>query len=219
LQGSQGPTGATGATGITGPTGLQGIQGIQGVPGATGPAGAQGLPGERGATGAQGIQGLQGIQGPQGNIGATGATGVCDCSAFEDRISSLETTLQNLITYITPDEMRTVYTTDNRISASGASVIKTGSTYNYWGTGTLDTQTSLGNKQTYYIATSDQLPELKDYQGTPTTTTMWITLPDGTTQTTPVNFDSTGIYFTPSSTFNNLPAGTTFRFTQALILA
>jgi hypothetical protein len=112
-----------------------------------------------------------------------------------------------------------MYTADNRIGGAAASVIKTGSTYNYWGTGALNNQVSLGNKQTYYIATSDQFPELKNYQGTPTTTTMWITYPDGTTQTTPVNFDSTGIYFTPSSTLNNIPAGSTFRFTQSLILA
>jgi hypothetical protein len=97
-------------------------------------------------------------------------------------------------------------------------VISTGDTYNYWGTETLAQQTSLNNGQKYYIGTVEQFPELANYQGSPTITTMWIQKPDGTTQTVPVYFDNTGIYFTPSSSINNLPVGTSFKFTQAMIL-
>jgi hypothetical protein len=211
-QGIQGERGATGATGATG---------AQGIPGATGATGAQGPQGDKGATGAtgpQGIQGERGATGPAGATGATGPTGVCDCSDLLDRIDNLETMVKNIIQEITPSEIRTQYTNDPTIVGVGTSVIKTGSTYNYWGIDSLANDISLDNKKKYVIMTSDQFPELKDYQGSPTITTMWIVTPDGLTYQQPVYFDSTGIYFTPSSTLNKLPAGTEFKFTQALIL-
>ncbi|MDR0914346.1 MAG: collagen-like protein [Oscillospiraceae bacterium] len=207
-QGVQGEQGATGATGSTGADGLQGEQGIQG---------------EKGATGATGADGAQGEKGEKGD---TGATGICDCSELQDRIDalegrivSLENQITNIIHSITPSAVRTVYSDEPALIGIGSSVIQTGSTYNYWGVDTLAAPTSLNNKQTYYIATTDQLPELKDYQGSPTITTMWIVTPNGNTYTQPVYFDETGVYFTPSSSLNNLPLGTSFKFTQALILA
>jgi hypothetical protein len=122
------------------------------------------------------------------------------------------------MTLRTPSAVRTVYAADPVITDIGTSVIQTGNTYNYWGTGELDKQTSLANGQKHYIATAAQLPELADYKGDSTITTMWIQEPDGSTYTIPVYMDETGIYFTPTNSINNLPAGTSFKFTQSLIL-
>jgi hypothetical protein len=196
----QGNTGPAGPAGAQGPIGATGPQGIQGLPGAQG---LQGFPGDKGATGATGPQ---------------GPTGVCDCSALSDRISQLETTVQNLVSYVTPSAVRSVKSNDPALSGTGTSVIQTGDSYVYWGYDTLTNGTSLNNGQRYYLATVDQFPELQKYQGAPTITTMWIVEPDGSTYTVPLYFDSTGIYFTPQNNINHLNGGTTFRFTQSLIL-
>jgi hypothetical protein len=185
---------------------VQGVQGVQGVVGPTGPTGAAGEAGPMGPTG------------DTGPMGSTGPTGTCDCSALEERITNLETEIRTIVSEITPSTVRTALTEEPTLSGIGTSVINTGDTFNFWGTNELTQAASLNNGQTYYIATSDQFPELKNYQGSPTITTMWIEKPDGTTQTVPVYFDSNGIYFTPSSSINNLPIGTSFKFTQALIL-
>ncbi|MDR0947550.1 MAG: hypothetical protein LBM87_07415 [Ruminococcus sp.] len=150
---------------------------------------------------------------------STGATGTCDCSDLEARIAALESQVATLIIDTTPDLLSTVYSQTPALQGIGTSIIKTGATYNFWDTGTLTNPVSLNNKQTYYIATSDQIPALKDFKGTPTVTTMWIQEPDGTLYTQPINIDTTGIYFTPSSSINGLPSGTTFKFTQPLILS
>ncbi len=65
----------------------------------------------------------------------------------------------------------------------------------------------------------DQYPELANYQGDTTIGTLWIETPAGVVYSYPIRFDRTGIYFTPNNQLTNLPAGTTFKFTQALILA
>jgi hypothetical protein len=112
-----------------------------------------------------------------------------------------------------------VKSNDSALRGAGTSVIQTGDSFVYWGYDTITNGTNLNNGQKYYLATSDQFPELKNYQGAPTITTMWIVEPDGSTYTQPLYFDSTGIYFTPSSNINHLDGGTTFRYTQSLILS
>jgi hypothetical protein len=233
IAGPMGPTGPTGATGVTGATGASGIQGLQGLQGeqgekgdtgatgatgsaghtgATGPQGSQGVQGEQGLQGLQGEQGPQGIQGERGEKGEQGATGECDCGYLEDRIAALEQ-------FIYYSGVTQVLSEDPALSDSGMAVIQSGYTYNFWGVGNLDHQQSLENGRDYYIATSDQYPELKKYQGEPTIGTVWIVNPAGdVVESLPVKFDSTGIYFTPDNSINNLPAGTSFKFTQTLIL-
>jgi hypothetical protein len=76
----------------------------------------------------------------------------------------------------------------------------------------------LNNGQTYYIALASQFPELSFYQGDTTIGTMWVETPGGIVYTLPLRFDATGIYFRPDTQITNLPIGTTFKFTQALIL-
>jgi len=104
------------------------------------------------------------------------------------------------------------------LSGSGAAVIYSGVTYNFWGTGALDHQQTLNNMTTYYLITSDQYTNLTYYQGEATIGTLWIETPFGENYALPIRFDNTGIYFTPNIQLTNLPIGTTFKFTQSLIL-
>jgi hypothetical protein len=119
---------------------------------------------------------------------------------------------------VTPSVVRSSNTTDPNLTGIGTSVIEIGDTYNYWGIGDLDNSESLQNGQTYYIATADQFPELADYQGAPTITSLWVQEPGQEPISVPAYIDNTGIYFHPTNTLNKLDAGTTFRFTQSLIL-
>ena len=101
----------------------------------------------------------------------------------------------------------------------GVAVIHSGFTYNFWGIGTLSSLTTLYSGQTYYLLQSSQFDPLMLYQGSSTISTLWIETPTGTMYSIPIRLDATGIYFTPNVTIANLPSGTTFKFTQALILA
>ena len=106
------------------------------------------------------------------------------------------------------------------LSGLGVSVITSGYTHNFWGTGTLNHQQTLVAGEVYYIITADQYPPLTNYQGESTISTLWIETPgpDPLVYSLPIRFDDTGIYFRPDTTYPNLPVGTIFRFTQALIL-
>jgi len=122
------------------------------------------------------------------------------------------------------------------IRGIGVSVISVGNTYNMWGTGALTTgaNISLLGGNTYYIIKAgqpsdpdapvkDKIFELTWYVGDPTIGTLWIKDDNHTGGSVfyslPLQFNENGIYFTvPSGNINNLTPGTTFRFTQALIL-
>jgi len=102
----------------------------------------------------------------------------------------------------------------------GVTVIYSGHTYNFWGTGALaQTETFLGGVPYYLLEASQFLP-LSYYQGDPTISTLWIETPASPPLivSLPVRIDETGIFFVPDVTYAGLPAGTTFRFTQSLIL-
>lgn len=105
-----------------------------------------------------------------------------------------------------------------QLSGLGSAVIHSGYTYNFWGIGALDHQQTLNNGATYYLILSSQYNELTYYSGDTTIGTLWIETPSEDVYTLPIRFDRTGIYFTPTSQMTNLPVGTTFKFTQALIL-
>jgi hypothetical protein len=136
-----------------------------------------------------------------------------------DRIEALENTVTTLQSFIYLSDMVRVPDITPTFSGLETDVITSGYTHNFWGAGNLDHQQSLQNGTDYYLITADQYPDLQKYQGDATIGTLWIETPTGTMYSLPVKFDSSGIYFTPTSTLNNLPAGTTFRFTQALILS
>ena len=65
--------------------------------------------------------------------------------------------------------------------------------------------------------TASQYPTLANYTGLPTVGTIWFKQPDGTTISITVYFDNTVVYAEPTENIS-LPAGTTFNFTQLLIL-
>jgi hypothetical protein len=103
--GPQGPIGLTGPAGPTGPQGPAGLQGLQGLPGpegrvgATGPigpqgpiglAGPQGPMGDAGDQGPAGPQGLQGLQGSIGPAGQQGPAGICDATACQGCLASID---------------------------------------------------------------------------------------------------------------------------------
>ena len=107
-----------------------------------------------------------------------------------------------------------------KLSGLGASVINSGYTYNFWGIGTLNHQQTLDSGAVYYLVESSQYEPLTYYQGDSTIGTLWIetTAPSSEIHSIPIRFDDTGIYFIPNITYQNLPPGTVFKFTQAIIL-
>ena len=128
----------------------------------------------------------------------------------------------------------------NPLFGIGVSAINIGRTYNFWGTGSLSGTSSLILGQTYYIVESGQnpepspsppfpplnkVPELLWYLGEPTTGTLWLEDRNhgggAMLVSMPLKFDSTGIYFVatvPTGNLSGLQPGTTFKFTQSLIL-
>jgi hypothetical protein len=98
------------------------------------------------------------------------------------------------------------------------SIVRTGFTYNFWGTGSLDHVQTIANNVTYYLILGSQYAPLAAYRGETTIGTLWIETPSGVVHTMPIRFDQTGIYFTARSQLTNLPVGTTFTFSQALLL-
>jgi len=106
----------------------------------------------------------------------------------------------------------------------GTGIIHAGYNYNFWGIGCSDHIISLDNQTTYRLVTNNltitQCPELLLYQGDTTIGTLWVETPNGDRlYNFPLRFDATGIYFRPTQNVNGLPVGTTFKFTQALILS
>ena len=143
--------------------------------------------------------------------------------------------LSDVIDYLSP-QIRPIVGGANPLLGLGVSAIRIGNNYNFWGTGQLANITSLTLGATYYIVEAGQpsevppakptkIPELKWYQGEPTTGTVWIEDRNHTggamLVSMPLMFDETGIYFVatvPTGNLANLQPGATFKFTQSLIL-
>ena len=144
---------------------------------------------------------------------------------LESRVATLERSVTELYEqvycieeFIRLSTVTEMWSPTIELSGSGAAVIYSGVTYNFWGIGALDHQQTLNNMTTYYLITSDQYTNLTYYQGEATIGTLWIETPFGENYALPIRFDDTGIYFTPNTQLTNLPIGTTFKFTQSLIL-
>jgi hypothetical protein len=148
-----------------------------------------------------------------------------DIESLENRITTIEQEITKIFQrilileqFIFLSDVTELWSPTIALSGLGSGVIHAGYTYNFWGIGALDHQQTLNNGTTYYLIRSSQYPELMLYQGDTTISTLWIETPGGDVHTLPVRFDETGIYFRPNSQITNLPIGTTFKFTQALIL-
>ena len=136
----------------------------------------------------------------------------------DQEISNIFHQLQVIADFVSSSGVTEIRTLSANLAALGAAVINSGYTYNFWGIGTLNHVQTLNSGQTYYLIESSQYEPLTFYQGTSTISTLWIETPYGDVYSFPIRFDASGIFFTPDATYYNLPAGTAFKFTQALIL-
>jgi len=159
---------------------------------------------------------------------------------IENDITNIKSTLtdiQNELTLINTEisllelateisGVRSYKNTSGLMNGLGAAVISIGPTYNYWGIGTLVSSPTWGSTRINLIVPrlpnpsdpNDEgvFPELFWYQGDTTVSTVWFT-EGGTSYPLPLFIDATGIYIRPTSTLHP-SAGTTFSFTQTLIL-
>jgi len=152
--------------------------------------------------------------------GPPGPPGECECDLtdIENRLTVIEKSLIEIKGFIYLSDVVEIWSLTAALSGLGVGIIHAGFTYNFWGIGAIDHTQTLSNGSTYYLITSSQFSELTYYQGDTTIGTLWIETPTGSVYNMPIRFDSTGIYFRPDQQLTNLPAGTTFKFTQALIL-
>ncbi|MDL2274284.1 collagen-like protein, partial [Oscillospiraceae bacterium OttesenSCG-928-G22] len=199
------------------PEGPQGAQGLQGEVGPQGPEGPQGTQGLQGEVGPQGPEGPQGPRGP-GLTEEEVADIYARLTALETSVSTLTQNLSDLSAFVYDWSVTARFPVDPTLLGIGVSVITNGYDYNFWGTGSLTNAQTFNEGQAYYLMTASQYPEIAKYTGAPTVGTLWLTEPDGTMTSIPIYFDNTGVYFTPPQTIS-VPIGTTFSFTQFLILA
>jgi len=150
-----------------------------------------------------------------------------DVAALQSRVTSLEQENVNIYERISTIEaflylsdVTELWSTLPALLGLGSGAIHSGYTHNFWGIGTLNHTQTLSNGGTYYLITAAQYEPLSYYQGESTIGTLWIEVPGSPVKvyTMPIRFDKTGIYFRPTEQLTNLPVGTTFKFTQALIL-
>ena len=140
-----------------------------------------------------------------------------DCQEIMESIIEITNKLEIIERSIEISAVRTAMSPTPQMAGLGVSVISIGPTYNYWGIGTLTSGQSW-TQTNIYLATPAQFPELAWYQGEPTIGTVWYSSGGtGVPQSMPILIDQTGIYIHPSNQLN-VGAGTTFKFTQALIL-
>jgi hypothetical protein len=150
-----------------------------------------------------------------------------DLRTLNDRLGDIDQEIINVFSgledishFVHLSEVETISSDTPELAGISVSVIFSGYTYNFWGVGTLSAQQTLTAGQTYMLIDSGQYPPLGFYQGDATIGTLWIETPPPTSNIyyLPIRFGDTGIYFRPPTTYANLPTGTAFKFTQALIL-
>jgi len=141
-------------------------------------------------------------------------------TAIDGQISDIFNQLNSIEQFVHLSDVIEMWSQMAELSGLGAAVINSGYTYNFWGIGTINHQQTLYQGTVYYFINSSQFEPLTYYQGNSTISTLWIETPAPSTTiySLPIHFDETGIYFTPDTTYQNLPVGTIFRFTQSLIL-
>jgi len=139
-------------------------------------------------------------------------------AAIDTQIADIVQEIYELEQLVYLSEEVSIWSQTSELAGVGVSVINSGFTYNFWGIGALSSQQTLSAQTVYYLITSGQYEPLTYYEGDSAIGTLWIATPSGSSYSLPIFFDSTGIYITPGITYQDLPAGTVLRFTQALIL-
>jgi len=140
-------------------------------------------------------------------------------TTMEGQITGITQQVDDLQQFVHSAEADKFWSETAELPGVGAAVIRSGYTHNFWGVGALNQPHTFVANTPYYIINSAQYAPLQEYTGDATVGTLWID-----TQETPPNifsvpfyFDETGIYFILDTNYS-FPAGTIFRFTQALIL-
>jgi len=140
-----------------------------------------------------------------------------DSYALAQDITNIRNEISQIQLSLEISDVRTRMSTTSMMMGLGASAISIGPTFNFWGVGTLTSNQSW-TQTNIYLVTPAQFPELAWYQGDPTIGTVWFSSGGtGVPQAVPIYIDHTGIYIRPANQIN-VNAGTTFKFTQALIL-
>jgi len=146
---------------------------------------------------------------------------------LQQQINELETRITYIEDFTQLSDITDYVVNQSVFPGLGISSIRTGHTYNFWGTGSLSTGMSLTNGITYRLITGG-VPNnpalgiseaLTYYKGAPTVGTLWVDNVSGGNRvfSMPIYFDGSGIYIIPTSNMN-FNAGATFNFTQSLIL-
>ena len=141
-------------------------------------------------------------------------------TSIDGQISDIVGRVFNLEEFVKFSDEIPMWSQTAELFGIGVTVIYSGNTYNFWGTGALAQIETFEEGVAYYLLTTSQFPPLGYYQGDPTISTLWIETPDSPPViiSLPVRINETGIFFVPDITYMDLPAGTIFRFTQSLIL-
>lgn len=141
-------------------------------------------------------------------------------TSIDSQITDMVSRVFNLEEFVKFSDEIPMWSQTAELFGIGVTVIYSGNTYNFWGTGALAQTETFEEGVAYYLITASQFPPLGYYQGDPTISTLWIETPDSPPViiSLPVRINETGIFFVPDITYADLPAGTIFRFTQSLIL-
>ncbi|MCL2445744.1 MAG: hypothetical protein FWD06_03130 [Oscillospiraceae bacterium] len=123
--------------------------------------------------------------------------------------------IENLVTQSPPWYINSVGST---FAGCGIGIIRTGNSYNIWGTGSFNSTQTFSGGNAYYLVQqgrADYLDALSLYQGPPTVFTVWFRTNSGDTPL-PLFFDQTGIYVRTANSMTNVSGP--FAFTATLML-
>ena len=161
-----------------------------------------------------------GPMGPRGKPGPPGPTGPTgppfDTGLYAQRINENERKIDYLESIISLSDV--VKIPSAAIPGLGVAIMRSGCSYVFWGIDCLSKQQSFASDVRHYLITSSQYSDLKYYRGDATVNTLWIIRPGYEAMSYPLYFNARGIYFILSSSLQNVPVGSMFRFTQTLIL-
>lgn len=146
---------------------------------------------------------------------------MCNAASYEllmKKLGEINTDIGDILSLVTQSVPIYINSADAAFAGVGVGIIRTGNSYNIWGTGSFTGTKSFSGGTTYYLiktGRADAYEPLTWYQGPPTVFTVWMQGNSDTPQ--PLYFDGTGIYMTPHNNLSNITG--TFAFTATLMLA
>ncbi|MCL2532487.1 MAG: hypothetical protein FWE40_10130 [Oscillospiraceae bacterium] len=146
---------------------------------------------------------------------------MCNAVSYEllmQKLQVIDSTLVSISNLITQSPPWYINSVDPTFAGCGMGIIRTGNSYNIWGTGAFTATRSFSGGTSYYLSRqgrADYLDAMSMYQGPPTVFTVWFSTNSGETSL-PLYFDQTGIFVRTTSTMSNVSG--TFAFTATLML-